>query len=201
MQALAGALARPFWVNDQVVQVGVTAGLAHAPRDAQSRDELIRRADLALRAAKRKQRGGVVAFRAGAWTSSSTIAASSNASCKRALGDKALDVHYQPIVSADGARIVGAEALLRWNHPERGAIPPAEFVAVAEQCGLMGRLGEFVLRRALSDARRWPEPVHRRQSVAGAGARSGAGRSGGRDAGRERHAGRRGWCWRSPRAC
>jgi EAL domain-containing protein (putative c-di-GMP-specific phosphodiesterase class I) len=65
-------------------------------------------------------------------------------------------VHYQPIVSADGARIVGAEALLRWTHPVRGAIPPTQFVAVAEQSGLMGRLGEFVLRRALSDAKRWP---------------------------------------------
>jgi EAL domain-containing protein (putative c-di-GMP-specific phosphodiesterase class I) len=75
---------------------------------------------------------------------------------RRALDDKALDVHYQPIVSADGTRIVGAEALLRWIHPVRGDIPPMQFVAVAEQCGLMARLGEFVLRRALSDARRWP---------------------------------------------
>ena len=54
---------------------------------------------------------------------------------KRALAEKALDVHYQPIVSADGARIVGAEALLRWTHPVRGAIPPADFVPVAEQAG------------------------------------------------------------------
>ncbi len=62
MAALTGALARPFWINEQVVQVGVTAGFAHAPRDAQARDELMRRADLALRAAKKKQRGSVAHF-------------------------------------------------------------------------------------------------------------------------------------------
>ena len=76
---------------------------------------------------------------------------------RRALDDQTLNVHYQPIVSANGNRIVGAEALLRWTHPERGAIPPAKFVAVAEFSGLMGRLGEFVLRQAMSDARRWPD--------------------------------------------
>jgi len=76
---------------------------------------------------------------------------------RRALDDQMINVHYQPIVSADGSRIVGAEALLRWTHPKRGAIPPAKFVAVAEHSGLMGRLGEFVLRRALSDAKRWPD--------------------------------------------
>src|SRR6185503_13336910 len=76
---------------------------------------------------------------------------------KRALADKTLDVHYQPIVTSDGARIVGAEALLRWAHPERGSIAPAAFVPVAERCGLMAPLGEFVLRKALSDARRWPD--------------------------------------------
>jgi len=76
---------------------------------------------------------------------------------RRALDEQTINVHYQPIVSANGSRIVGAEALLRWTHPQRGAIPPAKFVAVAEHSGLMGRLGEFVLRRALSDAKRWPD--------------------------------------------
>jgi EAL domain-containing protein (putative c-di-GMP-specific phosphodiesterase class I) len=76
---------------------------------------------------------------------------------KRAIGDGALDVHYQPIVTADGVRIVGAEALLRWTNPVRGVIAPAAFVPAAEQAGLMGELGAFVLRRALADARRWPE--------------------------------------------
>ncbi len=74
----------------------------------------------------------------------------------RALAARNFDVHYQPIFRADGSTIVGVEALLRWNHPTRGAIGPAVFIPVAEQAGLMDQLGEFVLRRALADAARWP---------------------------------------------
>ena len=154
--ALAGALARPYWISDQAVQVAVTSGVAHAPRDAGNRDELMRRADLALRGAKRKHRGGILSF-APAMDAEFNDRRFLERELRRALADQALDVHYQPIVSADGARIVGAEALLRWTHPVRGAIPPADFVAVAEHSGLMGQLGEWVLRRALADAKRWPE--------------------------------------------
>jgi EAL domain-containing protein (putative c-di-GMP-specific phosphodiesterase class I) len=75
----------------------------------------------------------------------------------RALSAGELELHYQPIVAAQGARIVGVEALLRWTHRERGAIGPALFIPVAEQMGLMDTLGAFVLRRALDDAKRWPD--------------------------------------------
>jgi predicted signal transduction protein with EAL and GGDEF domain len=156
LAAVVGALARPFWIDEQVVQVGVTTGLAHAPRDAQGRDELMRRAGLALRAAKKKQRGEIAHF-----TPAMDVEFNDRRflekELRRALENDALDVHYQPIVASEGSRIVGAEALLRWTHPVRGAIPPMQFVALAEQCGLMGRLGTFVLRRALADARRWPD--------------------------------------------
>ena len=74
----------------------------------------------------------------------------------QALAAKALDVHYQPIVTAAGGGIAGVEALLRWTHKERGSISPAKFVPVAEQMGLMDELGRFVLRRALADANNWP---------------------------------------------
>jgi diguanylate cyclase (GGDEF)-like protein len=158
MVTMAAALSRPFWIKDRVVQVGVTAGLAHAPRDATSRDELMRRADLALRAAKKKQRGGVLHFEPVMDVEFDDRRFLEKA-LRRALDEDAFAVHYQPIVSADGARIVGAEALLRWTHPERGMIAPATFVPVAEHSGLMPRLGEFVLRRALTDAARWPDIV------------------------------------------
>ncbi len=69
---------------------------------------------------------------------------------------QAFDVHYQPIVAADGAGIVGVEALLRWHHPRRGEISPSVFVPLAEQSGRMSQLGEIVLRRALTDAVSWP---------------------------------------------
>jgi diguanylate cyclase (GGDEF)-like protein len=147
------AITRPFWI-DQSVHVGATIGLAFAPRDGVTRDALMGHADLALRSAKR--RGGVVGFEA-------AIGAEFNdrrfieRELRRALSEQTLDVHYQPIVSADGLRTVGVEALLRWNHPMRGNIPPTTFVAIAEQSGVMNELGEFVLRRALADATRWPD--------------------------------------------
>jgi EAL domain-containing protein (putative c-di-GMP-specific phosphodiesterase class I) len=68
-----------------------------------------------------------------------------------------LELHYQPIVAAQGGRIVGVEALLRWTHATRGPIGPAVFIPVAEQMGLMDSLGAFVLRRALKEAKRWPD--------------------------------------------
>ena len=74
-----------------------------------------------------------------------------------ALAAGELSLHYQPIVSAQGARIVGVEALLRWTHPDRGAIGPALFIPVAEKMGLIDKVGAFVLRRALEQAKRWPD--------------------------------------------
>jgi diguanylate cyclase (GGDEF)-like protein len=156
IRAITSVLAKPLWMNDQAVQIDITTGLAHAPQHALSRDDLNRRADLALRTAKRNQRGSLVVFKP-------SMDADFNdrrfieRELKRALTDQLLDVHYQPIVSSDGSHIVGAEALLRWTHAVRGQVPPAVFVPVAEQAGLMGKLGEFVLRRALTDAKRWPD--------------------------------------------
>jgi EAL domain-containing protein (putative c-di-GMP-specific phosphodiesterase class I) len=75
----------------------------------------------------------------------------------RALQAQLLDVHYQPIVAAAGGKITGVEALLRWTDQERGAISPVKFIPVAEQMGLMDELGAFVLRRAVHDAKSWPD--------------------------------------------
>jgi diguanylate cyclase (GGDEF)-like protein len=156
LRAVLRTLARPFWIEGQALQIYATIGVAHAPRDAKGRDELARAADLALRVGKRKARGRITAYQ-----STMDVELSDRRflerELKRALTARTLDVHYQPIVTSDGARIVSAEALARWTHPERGHIPPAVFVPVAEQAGLMGELGEFVLRRALADAQRWPE--------------------------------------------
>ena len=149
------AVARPHWI-DRVVRVSAHAGLAQAPHHAATRGELVRCAELALRAAAAKGPGAVVAFESGIDTVSSDQKFIQR-ELPRALSAGELELHYQPIVAAQGARIVGVEALLRWTHTERGAIGPASFIPVAEQMGLMDALGAFVLRRALDDAKRWPE--------------------------------------------
>jgi diguanylate cyclase (GGDEF)-like protein len=152
-EAARDAISRAIWVN-QVVQVSANVGLALAPRDGRSREELMRRADFALRTARRRGHGLVVAF-SPAMETDFDDRHFIKRELARALATRAFEVHYQPIVKADGGAIVGVEALLRWNHPSRGPIPPSVFVRVAEEAGLMDQLGEFVLRRALSDAARW----------------------------------------------
>jgi diguanylate cyclase (GGDEF)-like protein len=153
IETVREALARPIWLN-QVVQVGASVGLAVAPRDGATRDELTRRADLALRTAKRRGRGTVVAF-ASEMEAEFQEQRFIKREAARTLAARGFDVHYQPIVAADGGAIAGVEALLRWEHPTRGMIPPAQFVPVVEEAGLMDQVGEFVLRRAVSDAARW----------------------------------------------
>ncbi len=153
--ALRQAVARPIGTS-QVVQVVASIGLAVAPQDGTTRDELTRRADLALRAAKRRRQGGAVAFAAEMETELQERRFIEG-ELARALAGRAFELYYQPIVKAERAATAGLEALLRWNHPTRGLIPPSVFVPVAEAAGLMDKLGEFVLRRAIADAGRWPD--------------------------------------------
>ena len=152
------AVGRPYWI-DTVVRVGAHAGFAHAPQHAATRGELTRRTDLALRAAAKKGPGTVVAFDP-AIDTVSTDQKFIHRELPRAISANDLELHYQPIVSSQGGRMIGVEALLRWNHATRGSIFPATFIPVAEQMGLMGAIGAFVLRRALNEARRWPEEIY-----------------------------------------
>ena len=149
------AIARPHWI-DKVVRVSAHAGFAQAPRDAQTRGELTRKAELALREAARKGPGSLVRFEA-ALEAASTDQKFIHRELPRALSAGDLELHYQPIVAANGGRVVGLEALLRWNHATRGVIGPSVFIPVAEQMGLMDTLGAFVLRRALAEAKRWSD--------------------------------------------
>jgi diguanylate cyclase (GGDEF)-like protein len=155
IRAALETIALPHWI-DTVVRVSAHAGYAQTPRHATTRGELTRRAELALRAAAKKGPGAVVAFEL-AIDTVSTDQKFIHRELPRALSAHELELHYQPIVAAQGGRIVGVEALLRWTHATRGTIGPAVFIPVAEQMGLMDALGAFVLRRALSEAKRWPD--------------------------------------------
>ena len=153
-EALRASLQQPIFL-EQNWQISAGIGSAQAPDDGNSADELSRRADLALRAAKREGRGMVRRFEPSIemeYFEERFI----RRELESALASGGLDVHYQPVVAAAGGAMIGVEALLRWTHATRGPIGPSVFIPLAEQCGLMPQLGEFVLRRALTDAARWP---------------------------------------------
>jgi diguanylate cyclase (GGDEF)-like protein len=155
IRAVLESISRPYWI-DKVVRVSAHAGCVQAPQHAETRGEVTRKAELALRAAARKGPGALVLFE----SSIDTVSADQkfiHRELPRALTANELELHYQPIVAAGGGQVVGVEALLRWTHATRGPIPPATFIPVAEQMGLMDTLGAFVLRRALLEAKRWPD--------------------------------------------
>lgn len=156
LAAIHADLNRPVWVHNRAVPLSVSIGLSLAPAHGESPDELMRCANAALRVAKSRGAGALATFDP-SMDAGARDRRAIERDLKRAISEGALDLHYQPIVAADGTRIVGVEGLLRWDHPNRGMIAPLDFVPVAEQAGLMEPLGEYVLRRALSDARRWPD--------------------------------------------
>jgi len=152
--SLTASLAAPIYM-DQMWQISASIGVATAPQDGTTGDELHRHAALALRTAKRGGRGSVRHFVPQIHEEHSERRFFLR-ELETAIAQRAFEVHYQPVVAAEGGGMVGVEALLRWTHPTRGAIAPAMFIPLAEESGLMIKLGEIVLRRALADGARWP---------------------------------------------
>jgi diguanylate cyclase (GGDEF)-like protein len=144
---------KPQW-TDTVVRVAAHAGYAQAPRDATSSEDLARRAERALRAAGKKGKGVVLAFEHD-FDRAAADEQFIRRELPRALNANAFELHYQPILAADGSGVRAVEALLRWTCPGRGLIPPSQFIPLAEEMGLIEAIGRSVLKRALADAARW----------------------------------------------
>jgi diguanylate cyclase (GGDEF)-like protein/PAS domain S-box-containing protein len=158
VNALIESVSRPYVIDRNQVSIGVSAGIAVAPDDGRSDDELTRNADLALYAAKAAGRG-VHRF----YDSSMHAAAGRRSMLEKdlalALEHDHLRLVYQAVVSCKGERVTGFEALLRWNHPRHGPISPGEFIPIAEETSLIERVGEWVLRKACEEASRWVIPA------------------------------------------
>jgi diguanylate cyclase len=149
------ALTEPFDLGGNAVNIGVSIGIALAPRHATDRETLMRLADTALYEAKSEGRNRFSFFQEQmdeAIRMRKVVADD----LREAIAKDQLTVHYQPIYSAVGDRVVSLEALVRWPHPTQGMIPPAKFIPLAEQSGLVIPLGEWVLRRVCEDSHRWP---------------------------------------------
>ncbi|MCU1447510.1 MAG: hypothetical protein JWP54_3168 [Cryobacterium sp.] len=149
------SLATPILVNGRPVRVGASVGVASATEDI-GLEVLVHQADVAMYAAKANGKGRVRAFTAGLLQGEPALE-SFERQLSRAAGSGELVVHYQPVVSLADLRCTGAEALVRWQHPDRGLLQPEEFMAAAESSGAVLGMGAFVLRRACTDAMTWPD--------------------------------------------
>ena len=148
----------PFEFGEHKAGVSVSIGISIAPQDTSERDQLLQFADLALYAAKENGRGSYHFYEADLDTRMKARQ-KLETDLRDALAKGEFELHYQPIVNLDSNRIDCCEALLRWHHPERGMVAPAEFIAVAEESGIIVALGEWVLRQACTDAATWPDGV------------------------------------------
>ncbi|WP_044586453.1 EAL domain-containing protein [Bradyrhizobium sp. LTSPM299] len=152
------ALSGPVDLGHHQVTTATSIGIAIAPRDGADSDEILRSADLALYAAKSGGRGS---FRFFEPELDQLLHARRNLEqdMRSALVNGEFELHYQPFIDVASGETCGFEALLRWNHPQRGMVPPAKFIPLAEETGLIVPLGEWILRTACMEAAKWPDDL------------------------------------------
>jgi diguanylate cyclase (GGDEF)-like protein len=149
------ALCEPFDLGDHQVTTGTSIGIAIAPDDGDDSEKILKSADLALYSAKNGGRG---TFRFFEPELDQRMHARRNLErdMRSALVNDEFELHYQPFVDVKSGEISGCEALLRWHHPQRGLVMPAEFIPLAEETGLIVPIGEWALRAACAEAAKWP---------------------------------------------
>ena len=147
---------RPIALDDDQVSIGVSVGVAMAPMNGSGADEILRHVDLALYRAKADGRS-VFRFFESQMDSEARDRRLLEVELRDAIHNNELVLYYQPQVSADDAQPIGFEALIRWNHPVRGLVPPAEFIPIAEQSNLIVDIGDWTIVQACLAAADWPE--------------------------------------------
>ena len=158
VKRLYHAIRQPYHCLGHLLSSDASIGIAMAPQDGTDLDQLIKNADLAMYAAKA---GGRRLHRFFEPTMDACAKARLNMEqdLRHALMHGGFELHYQPVVNLRHGEVSGCEALLRWHHPDRGMISPAEFIPVAEDTGLINELGDWVLQTACAEAARWPGHV------------------------------------------
>lgn len=151
-------LSTPVSHEEQELALGASLGVSLYPDDGRTTEALMANADMALYRAKESGRG-VYRFFKREMDDTIRERRSLARDLRQGIADEELVVHYQPLARATDGEVCGFEALVRWQHPTRGMIPPLDFIPVAEENGLIGALGDWVLRRACADAAAWEKPL------------------------------------------
>jgi diguanylate cyclase (GGDEF)-like protein/PAS domain S-box-containing protein len=152
------AIRRPCQCLGHQLSTDASIGIALAPRDGTDLDQLIKNADLAMYGAKANGRRTHRFFEP-AMEASAKARLLLEQDLRQTLATGGFEIHYQPLVDLHSGEVTGCEALLRWRHPERGMVPPDQFIPVAEDTGMIVELGEWVLRTACAEAANWPQHV------------------------------------------
>jgi len=155
---LIETLAKPFDLDGHQVVIGTSIGIALAPLDGLDTDQLIKNADMALYRAKADGRG-VFRFFEPEMDAKMQARRTLEIDLRKALAEGEFELFYQPLVNLASNEVSGFEALLRWNHPTRGLVPPSEFIPIAEEMGLIVPSGERILRQACAEAAGWPDDI------------------------------------------
>jgi diguanylate cyclase (GGDEF)-like protein len=152
------AIREPFECLGHLLSSDASIGIALAPQHGADLDQLLRNADLAMYEAKADGRRTYRFFEP-AMDARVKALRTLELDLREAIANGGFELHYQPLISLADNRVTGCEALLRWRHPNRGMISPAEFIPVAEETGLINQLGEWVLTTACAEAATWPDDV------------------------------------------
>jgi diguanylate cyclase (GGDEF)-like protein len=157
-QRLLDTMVPDFEIGGSRAAVGASIGIAIAPQDGHNADELLKNADLALYKAKGDGRGTFHLFEP-ELDRRMQARRSLEMELRTAISEGEFQLYYQPILNIELGQICGFEALIRWQHPERGMIPPLDFIPLAEETGLIVPLGEWIVRQACRDASGWPNDL------------------------------------------